>query len=121
MGDRLRSARSALGLSARELSRLAGLSPTHVSGLESGPRVHMEARVMAALAEVLGCSLDWLVRGVGELRLLPHHEGMLPQMLPHRGETTRNGWNAQARASLEITVFRVLLKHLETCENPLTR
>lgn len=66
MQERLRVLRDRAGLSARELSSLAGLkSPNHVSHLEAGIWTPT-TRTATALAQVVGCSLDWLVNGRGE-------------------------------------------------------
>ena len=55
-----------VGLSARGLSELAGLSPTLVSYLERGERESVEARTLVALATVLGTSAEWLLTGLGD-------------------------------------------------------
>lgn len=52
-------------LGTRELDRLAGLTEGHTSAIETGNRPNVEARTAAALARVLGVSLDWLVTGTG--------------------------------------------------------
>lgn len=61
MGQRLREAREAIGISARELDRRAGLTEGHTSLLEGGR--NMEVGTAAKLAIALGVSLDWLVFG----------------------------------------------------------
>lgn len=66
MINRLRSMRARAGLSGGELSRLAGLARAHVGLIESRAIKTIEAPTAAALATVLGCSLDWLVLGQGE-------------------------------------------------------
>lgn len=63
---RLREARAHVAdLSARDLAELAGLSPSHITLIESGRRPRVHASTAAALCEVLGLSLDWLVSGKG--------------------------------------------------------
>lgn len=65
VGKRIRELREAAGLSARELGRLARLpSPAHVSLIEASDRP-INTTTATALAAVLGCSLDYLVNGVG--------------------------------------------------------
>ncbi len=64
--ERLRSARMAKGLSARRLSLLAGLTPSHVATIEARTGSSPEARTLAAIAKVLGVSVDWLVTGAGD-------------------------------------------------------
>lgn len=66
MLDRLRSTRLRAGLSAGEFSRLAGLTRSHVGLVEAGTIKDIGTITASALAGVLGCSLDWLVRGEGE-------------------------------------------------------
>lgn len=63
---RLGHLRGLAGLSARSLSVLAGISPTHVSLIEAGRVSSPESHTSAALASVLGCSLDWLIAGKGK-------------------------------------------------------
>ena len=62
---RLRQVRGLVGLSARELDRLAGLAEGHCSLIENGTRPHVEVRTAQSLARVLGVSLDWLIDGSG--------------------------------------------------------
>lgn len=68
--DRLRWAREASGVSQRELSEIAGLSPSHVWALETEhaklKRGLPDVGTVSALARVLGVTLDWLVDGAGE-------------------------------------------------------
>lgn len=53
------------GLSARELSAAAGLSPGCVALLEAGTR-RFGQRSAFALARVLGVGAEWLVHGTGK-------------------------------------------------------
>jgi transcriptional regulator with XRE-family HTH domain len=67
VGRRIRELRTLAGLSARELSRLAGLpSQSHVSSLELSEGCTVQVSTIVAIAEVLGCSLDWLIVGRGK-------------------------------------------------------
>lgn len=66
LSDRLKIARSAVGLSARKLSRLAGLADGHVAMFERGIVDDGSAKTMGRLAQALGVSLDWLVLGIGD-------------------------------------------------------
>lgn len=65
MVDRLRALRERAGLSARELSALARLSPSMCTHVENGIVKDPSMRVVRALAGVLGADLDWLVNGKG--------------------------------------------------------
>lgn len=64
--DRLRELRQSLGLSQQKLSLLAGLTASHVGLIEQNRIDNVSTDTAAALAKVLGCSLDWLVSGDGE-------------------------------------------------------
>lgn len=63
---RLERARIAAGLNRSQLAIRAGLNPSHVRLIEDGLRGDPSGTTLAKLAEVLGVSIDWLVRGVGE-------------------------------------------------------
>ena len=52
-------------MSARELARLAELSPSMVSFIESGSIRNPKLGTLRGIAGVLGCSLDWLSAGDG--------------------------------------------------------
>ena len=66
LSDRLGRARSAVaGLSARELSSLAGLSNAVVTRLENENRSRPAAQTVGALARALGVELQWLLDGTG--------------------------------------------------------
>lgn len=66
MGERIVQARACARVSGSELSRLCGLARSHIQLLESGARSAPQTDTILALAETLGVSLDWLVRGIGE-------------------------------------------------------
>lgn len=66
IGERLTELREKAGLTGRELDALAGLRACHARSIENGSRQRIEGRTLAALATVLGCSMDWLYWGVGE-------------------------------------------------------
>ncbi len=54
LGDRLRRRRKALGLTAKELARVANVSPSYVSQLEHGKQDQPSLEVLGALATALG-------------------------------------------------------------------
>ena len=60
MGDRLREARRARGLSLRRLAELVGVSPSLISQVETG-RAKPSVNTLYALATELGISLDVLL------------------------------------------------------------
>jgi transcriptional regulator with XRE-family HTH domain len=65
LAGRLKRTREMSGLSARSLSKLAGLSAAHVSLIEAD-RPNLEAQTAAKLARVLGVTMEWLVNGTGD-------------------------------------------------------
>ena len=62
VGTRIRRARQAAGLAVKDLARRAHVSPSYLSDIERGVK-HPSLAVAAALAQALGCTLDWLVFG----------------------------------------------------------
>lgn len=54
-----------MGLSARELDRLAEITEGHTSLIESGVVQRVTADIASQLARPLGLSLDWLIEGKG--------------------------------------------------------
>jgi DNA-binding Xre family transcriptional regulator len=58
--ENLREMREWLGISAAELSRRTGISPQHISGMESGARP-IGKKLAAKIANALGCSPESLV------------------------------------------------------------
>jgi transcriptional regulator with XRE-family HTH domain len=66
LGTRLKRTRERAGLSASELSQLAGLKNTsHVGMIERGARPGISATTAVGLAQALGCNVVWLVTGLG--------------------------------------------------------
>lgn len=67
LGERLRWAREASGLSQRALSARAQLSPRHVGLIELDTYKTIEGTTASKIAGVFGVSLDWLLSGAGEV------------------------------------------------------
>lgn len=67
LAGRLKAARALAGISGRELGRLAGVSETYPSMIESGLRPNVEGHIVDRFAVVLGVSCDWLLGGRGEM------------------------------------------------------
>jgi hypothetical protein len=63
--ERLKYALDLADVSAREIDRLAGLTPGHSSLIVSGDKTDPHGRTLGALAIVLGVSLDWLLLNRG--------------------------------------------------------
>lgn len=70
IGDRVRAERQGRGMSAAELARHAGVSKSYLSTLENGNHPEPGALPLARIAEALGTTLDYLVRGDGERPLV---------------------------------------------------
>jgi transcriptional regulator with XRE-family HTH domain len=65
VGQRIQGLRERTGLSARAVSKLAGLrSETHLSAIESRLD-NLEVATLSALARVFGTTIDYLANGVG--------------------------------------------------------
>ena len=67
LGTRLSYARMLLGISAKKLDVLAGITVGHTAMIESG-HVSENLKVATAtkLAKALGTTLEWLVSGTGQ-------------------------------------------------------
>lgn len=66
LAERLRLARGYTGLSARKISALAGLAPSHVGYLETTAGANPEVKTIAAIARVFGVTTGWLMSGEGK-------------------------------------------------------
>lgn len=66
VAGRLKLLRGLGGVSLRELARLAGTSAGYPALIEAGERERLGGDVAASLARVLGCTMEFLVCGVGE-------------------------------------------------------
>lgn len=64
--DRLAAARTARGLTQRQVAEEADISLSLVSLLERGERTDLRVSAAAELARVLGCSVSWLLTGEGK-------------------------------------------------------
>lgn len=63
LGARLRRRRKALDLTAKDLARIAGVSPSYISQLEHGKQDHPSLEVLGALAQALGLPMTELLAG----------------------------------------------------------
>lgn len=64
MGERLKFARELRDLGSNQLNKLAGLSNSYVSSVETGRRKDLEAGPIDALAKALHVRFDWLWNGL---------------------------------------------------------
>lgn len=67
LGLRLKALRDRTGLSSADLGELVGLlSPANIAMIERGERgERLSATVAIRLARTLGCTVEWLIEGVG--------------------------------------------------------
>lgn len=63
IGARLRAARERLGWTREALAVHSGLSWSAIAQIESGRRTNVRPTTLAALAEALGVTIDYLVKG----------------------------------------------------------
>lgn len=102
LGERLRYARETRKLGSNELSRLAGLTESYVSSVETGRRVKVSAEAIGAIADVLHVREAWLRRGIEPMEETPH--GRVPKVNLERC-LEKHGperWIAQAVASARL-------------------
>jgi transcriptional regulator with XRE-family HTH domain len=97
LAERLIEVREGVGISARALSIVSDLHPTHISLIERGERLDPTSSVIDSVSVVLNCTTDYLIAGRGpkpephSLRngLKRHCEALLrdPDTKPLRRET----------------------------------
>lgn len=63
LGERIRIARKAAGLSKAELTELAGLEAGHIAAMEAG-NVRVSSLALARIARSVNQSLDWFFEGL---------------------------------------------------------
>lgn len=93
VGEELRLARAAAGLSSRRLGRAVGISHTQVLRLERGSAPHVDVGVLARMAAALGHDLSLAifpvgspVRDAGHLALLARLRARIAPVLAWRSE-----------------------------------
>jgi transcriptional regulator with XRE-family HTH domain len=77
IGTRLRAARERRGWSREALAFHAGVSWSAIAQVESGRRRHVRPDTLSALAEALGVTIDYLVRGVPTAAPMLDHSALL--------------------------------------------
>jgi transcriptional regulator with XRE-family HTH domain len=73
---RAAAVRELLGVSARDASKIAGLSPTMWSRIETGERDDLRISTVAQIVGKAGVSLEWFALGRGPM--LPDHPSLDP-------------------------------------------
>lgn len=68
LGERIRRARQSRNITGAQLAGCIGVSANYISELERGVKKNPSMQVIAGLAEVLGCPVDYFF-GVEEKRL----------------------------------------------------
>jgi transcriptional regulator with XRE-family HTH domain len=77
IGTRLRAARERRGWSREALALHAGVSWSAIAQVESGRRRHVRPDTLSALAEALGVTIDYLVRGAPTAAPMLDHYALL--------------------------------------------
>jgi transcriptional regulator with XRE-family HTH domain len=77
IGARLRAARERRGWSREALAFHADLSWSAIAQIESGRRKNVRPQTLAALAEALGVTIDYLVHGVSPKSAMLEHRVLL--------------------------------------------
>ena len=85
LGQRIRQAREAAGLTQEQLGRSAGVTRSAISQWETGTVDSVEAATLNRAARALGVSIDWLLSGapnaVGEGEPLGYLATLPPDLL----------------------------------------
>jgi transcriptional regulator with XRE-family HTH domain len=77
IGARLRTARERRGWTREALAFHSGVSWSAIAQVESGRRRHLRPDTLSALAEALGVTIDYLVRGVPTATPVLDHAALL--------------------------------------------
>lgn len=91
LGDRVAMLRRKQDLTQRQLADRAGISPTFVSDIENDKR-NVSSTVLWQIAEALGASLDYLMKGkTKESETIPSEPRSIPLELEAAAED--EGWS----------------------------
>lgn len=77
IGYRLRAARERAGLSREALAVRAGISWSAIAQIEAGRRENLRPSTLAALADALGVTIDYVVSGSVPSRPMLDHQALL--------------------------------------------
>lgn len=99
-GDMLRDLRNQKGLTMRDVSRLAGVSPGEISRVETGVRQKPSPMFLRAVAPVLGVAYEELMVGAGYIERVIHH-GDYQEHLFHHEDGSLADVLLQSRAIVE--------------------
>lgn len=70
IGQRLNIARKAVGLTQKKMAANAGIAATYISNVENGLQ-NPSYDFLVKLARTYGLSIDWLLFGKGQMKMLP--------------------------------------------------
>jgi len=124
-GPRLRQRRKAGGMAAKDLARLAGVSPSYISQLEHGRQDHPSLEVLNALASGLGVTLSELLGDASPaegVRYAPPALVALAAELKLDGEvvTMLSGINLDGRRPATREGWRLVLLAIQhACTQPI--
>ena len=105
LGRRIAEFRERHGIKQRELAERVDLSPTFLSEIENGKR-NVSSDTLLRLANVLGASLDFLLRGIEAPP--PAREVVVPPELSQAAD--QHGWTYGQTVALLQTRRTVLAK-----------
>jgi len=66
LASRVKLLCDAAGTSREHLSKLCGLTPSHIGLMVAGRNQNVRGDVAARIAKVFGCDLGWLITGEGQ-------------------------------------------------------
>jgi len=97
LGERIARWRERKGLTQRTLAERAGCSVTYLSEIESGKNRNVSSAKLLRIADELGASLDYLMRGVE----MPIRDRRPVEVPPDLDEVAQeHGWTYQQTAAL---------------------
>lgn len=102
LAERLKWARESRKLGSNELSRLAGLTESYVSSVETGRRVKVSSEAIGAIADVLHVREAWLRRGTEPMEETPHGRVQKPNLERCLEKHGPDKWIPQAVASARL-------------------
>lgn len=79
MGERIAALRSRRGLTQKELANRAGLSTPFISDIENDKR-NVSSGALLKIADVLGASLDYLMKGEGKRQQREEPDEIPPEL-----------------------------------------
>lgn len=125
MGDRIRTAREAKGITQAGLASLVGVHENTINRWENSADAQIKSRDKGLLVASLGINLEWLEKGSGQMEFprdsdpVPPHVAPQPDPHAHIGKGgTHVGGSAEVSDSFESKFAQLLLNMAEDHEIP---